>query len=148
MNTDSSSDDESLAERIDAVRITYPEREVGVGIEGRPFTLEFETPIDLDDFHETVFTAASPWHMWGIYHLIDDGYRGYSAVAYHVDDDGEPYDSTKLDLELCTDWMRVYVKGEDASAERVAEFVRTVCDHYDATVEGLDDRSDAAEEGA
>lgn len=142
-NTDDA-DSLSLAEKIDAVRITYPERDPGVGIEGHPFTVRFDAPIDLEEFYETVFTAEDPWNMWGVYNELKeededtDPYWSVAAVAFHVEG-GEREGASKVDLEVCPEWMRVYVKGEDASAERIAEFVQTVCEHYDASIDGLDD---------
>lgn len=130
---------ETLTQKIDETRITCPEREKGVTIRGSPFTCDFDEPVDPVVFCEDVTTAEEPWEMFGVRNQIDDDYWRVSGVLYHVEDD-EIVDSSKLDFEVCPDWVRVYVKG-DCSAERAAEFVQTLDDEYGVDVKFVDDET-------
>ena len=123
----------TLAERIDETRLTYTGVEHGVRIKGSPFVIEFDTPVDPREWIDEVTTAEAPWRMFGVTTELDEEYYSVACVLFHVEN-GDLDGATKVDLEVGPRFVRVYVKGEDADAERVAEFVQTVLDEYEAEV--------------
>lgn len=130
----------TLAAKIDDTRLTTTDTGNGVRLRGSPFTLEFDDSVDPETFCETVCTAADPWRAFGATLQLEgpaDDYWSVAAVLYHVED-GEVVGSSKVDLEVCPEWVRVYVKGE-ADADRVAAFVRTIDDKFGVDVRFADD---------
>lgn len=125
----------NLEKQIEESRITYPDTDNGgKTIRGSPFCINFNEEIDLDEFADTVFTADEPWGVWAVYHKVEEDYWSVPTVAYHIDENGDITDASKFDMEVCPDFIRVYVKDQ-AKASRIASFVEQICEHYDAEVE-------------
>lgn len=120
----------NLAERIDDTRIEYPQHETGYSITGAPFVVEFESPIDPESLCNTVTTAEEPWYMFGITSKINDNdYWKVVGTLFHVKENGDVVDATKISFEVAPEWMRVYAKGE-ADEHRIAAFVETLNEEY------------------
>lgn len=125
---------------VNETRMSYPETEVGVRVEGRPFVVDFEEPLDdVEAFIDTICTAESPWYMFGVHHeisgeMIEGPYYSVAAVLFPTDESGDY--AGKLDLEVWDKSMRVYVKEseEDLPASRVVEFVEQVDDEFGLTI--------------
>ena len=119
---------DSLAQQIDHTRITYPENEGGVGIDGAPFTIRFDEEVDPEALYDEISTAESPWELFALKTPIggaDERYFSFALVLYHVSD-GAPEGATKLDMEAAPEMVRIYPKGEEADERRIAEFTRTL----------------------
>ncbi|WP_440767553.1 hypothetical protein [Natronorubrum sp. DTA7] len=111
-----------LAEQIDATRITYPNEDGRPAIEGTTFSLEFDDPVDPEAFCEEISTPEDPWRMFGIKRKLadertdEDGtvvaseYWSLAGVLIHVEDGGHT-GASKINLEITSEWVRVYVKG-------------------------------------
>lgn len=117
-----------IESKIEATRITYPEREHGVTIRGSPFSCEFHDPVSPETFCDTITTADDPWRMFGVKTQLSDGYWKVVGNLFHVEND-ELTGVSQFSIEVTSEWVRVYVKN-DCSAERVAEFVRTLDSEY------------------
>ncbi|WP_436348835.1 hypothetical protein [Natronorubrum sp. FCH18a] len=141
-----------LAERIDATRITYPDEDGRPAIEGTTFSLEFDDPVDPESFCEEISTPEDPWRMFGIKLKLADErtdetgdvvaseYWSVAGVLIHVED-GTHADTSKIDLEITSEWVRVYVK-EGCCEHRAAEFVRTVDQEFGVTATFADETGD------
>ena len=114
--------------KIEATRITYPEREHGVTIRGSPFVCEFHDPVSPKKFCGAITTADDPWRMFGVRTQLSEEYWKVVGNLFHVEND-ELVGVSEFSIEVAPEWMRVYVKNE-CSAARVAEFVRTLDDEY------------------
>lgn len=121
-----------LTEKIEETRITYPERTHGVTIDGAPFLCEFDEPVNPEAFCDTVRTEEAPWHMFGVKSKVGDEYWNVIGNLFHVENE-EVIDASKISLEVCPDWVRIYVK-KDCSAERAAEFVKALNDRFSIDV--------------
>jgi len=114
--------------KIEATRITYPEREHGVTISGSPFVCEFHDPVSPKEFCGTITTVDDPWRMFGVRTQLSEEYWKVVGNLFHVEND-ELVGVSQFSIEVAPEWMRVYVKNE-CSAERVAEFVRALDNEY------------------
>lgn len=140
----SAPDHETLTRKIDSTRITYPNREHGVGISGSPFTCTFSQSVDPRAFCEDILTTDAPWQMFGVKTRLADTETDSNETAangeywkvvgtlFHVTND-DVHGSSKISLEIAPKWIRVYVKA-DCSASRVAEFIESIDDEYGVTV--------------
>jgi hypothetical protein len=133
MPSPSDQDVGAISRRIDETRLTYPKTEHGIRIKGAPFLVEFHEEVDPAVFCDEISTPDEPWHLFGVGHEIRNGYRSLATVLFHVEE-GELVGATEADLEVCSDWVRIYVKGEDADAERVAEFVDSILNEFGGKV--------------
>lgn len=126
-------DTSTLVQKIEDTRITYPEREHGVGIVGAPFVCNFTDDVDPVEFCEEIRTAEEPWQMFGLKSQLAENYWKVLGNLYHIEDE-EVVDCSKIAVEVCPEWARIYVK-EGCSAERAAEFVETLDSVYGVSVE-------------
>lgn len=124
---------DTLIDRIENTRITYSKLEHGVRISGAPFVCEFDDRVDPAAFYDTIATPAEPWRLFAVQNALGDGYCRIAAVLYHIEDD-EFVDASPVDLEVCSEWVRVYVKKE-ACAARVAEFIAALDSEYGITTQ-------------
>lgn len=119
-------------DQIEDCRIVYRKVAHGMRVEGRPFMIEFDRTIHMAGFYEEIANPDAPWHLFALKNNLKPDYWRISAVLLHVEDD-RLEGSSKLDMELCPEWLRVYVK-EDADAERVKAFVDEVLTRYPGEV--------------
>lgn len=122
----------NLAERIDETRITYPETEHGVRIEGAPFICELDDPVDPEVICETICTPECPWKAFGVKREIGDGYWKVVGNLFHVTD-GDVTDTSPFTVEVTDSWIRMYVK-EKCCEERAADFVEALHEEFGITV--------------
>lgn len=137
MNDTSLPDD--LVDRIEATRITYPEVNGGVTIEGSAFVCNLDVEVNPESFCDELSDPDEPWRMFGISTPISEGYWKLHGVMIHDDSTS----SSKITLEVAPEWVRIYVK-EDCSAERAAELVRTLDEEYGVDVEFADQEVETA----
>ena len=121
----------TLSQRIDGSRLQYRPVGSGVTIDGQPFNIEFNEPVDPAQFADDISTHDEPWEMFGIPQELSEDYWSVACVLMHVED-GKATGASKMDLEVAPGWVRVYVKNDDPDADRVAQFVQAVIDEYDA----------------
>jgi|AntDeeMetageno50_2_1112565.scaffolds.fasta_scaffold12937_2 hypothetical protein len=129
-------DHKTLIQNIEETRITYPEREHGIGITGSPFSCTFDEPVDPEEFSDEIRTAEDPWRLFGLRSQLSEGYWKVVGNLFHVEDN-ELVGSSKFSLEVCSEWVRIYVK-EGCSAERAADFVETLDAEYGVSIEFAD----------
>lgn len=122
-----------IARKIDETRITYDNVGHGTRINGTAFKIDLDEKTDPEDRIDEMATAEEPWEMFAVYNQIGEDYYSAACVLYHVEDGGIDH-GTKLDLEVAPGWFRVYVKGEEADENRIAEFVETVLDEFGGEV--------------
>lgn len=139
---------DELAGRIDETRLETQDDPEQPALAGSPFTIAFSEPVDPEAFCDEISTAEDPWRMFGIKNQLADErldetgdviaseYWSLAGVLFHVED-GKPVGSSKIDLEITSEWVRVYVKS-DCCEERAAEFVRTVDQEYGVDITFVD----------
>jgi hypothetical protein len=121
-----------LEEQIEDNRITYSGAGSGVTLSGAPFLCEFDTEVNPREFCDTISTPDPPWEMFGATIETKPGYFTVAGCLYHTDGDGVS-DSSKITLEVCSEWVPVYVK-EGCSIDRVVSFVEALDDEYGVVV--------------
>lgn len=126
-----------LADQIEDTRIRYIQKDHGVRMEGSAFICQFDTPQYPRGVVEEISTIDDPWRMLNVSSALADDYWKVNGVLFHVEN-GELVSSSKIDLEIAPEFVRVYVK-EGCSAERAAEFVRALDAEYGVTIDFAQD---------
>lgn len=135
----------TLSKKINQTRITYPEHEYGVRIEGAPFICEFESPVRPELVCDTLCTVEEPWELFGVKTQIGDEYWKVKGNLFHVMNE-HLVGVSPFTVEIAPEWVRMYVK-EGCCEDRAAEFVKNLDQEYgleevvfsEAIVEGQSD---------
>lgn len=95
--------------------------ETGGTVKGSPVIIEFDQMIpDMEAFFDVLLSSSEPFRLWGVKNEINPDYYRVSGVDMHT--------GHELDLEVCPDWMRIYLP--EGSCGNVILRLFTNIQHY------------------
>lgn len=126
-------DTSQLVKNIKDHKITYNSSDSQEpAIEGCPFVCEFAHPINPLDFYHDI-SSDKDLNIILFKSKISDGYWLLLGNLLHVSNEDEVIDSSKISMEVCSEWCRIYIK-EGCSVERAAEFIKQLEQKYEIEV--------------